>query len=305
MNYNKVYASVLIITRNKPERLEITLKSLLNQDAKESPFEVIIIDDGSDVDLKIIIDKFLSHLKIRYIKIIHQGIAAARNVGIHAAEGEIIIFTDDDVILNSTFVSAHISEHLKEDSLVVVGDRYNVYCSNLMHDSFKSSLVKALSGDMNELLKKTRRDFYGKITLKLFDIEYQKDSQARWICFVARNVSVKKNDLVEVGGFDEGFRGWGVEDIELGYRLYLYGVCYKYRSDAVVYHLEHSVGYNRLRDINKNFDYFMKKHTTIAPVIYKEFTFGKISLEGLCASLKNGFRTELIDSKKTYYKMIR
>ncbi|MCC8376443.1 MULTISPECIES: glycosyltransferase [Photorhabdus] len=301
----QVYASVLIITRNKPERLDITLQSLVNQEATEAPFEVVIIDDGSDIDLCVITDKFANHLAIQYIKTVHQGIAVARNIGIHAAKGEVIILTDDDVIVNSTFVRAHISEHRKEESLVVVGDRYNVYCSNLMRDSVKSSLVRALHGDMEGLLKQIRRDFYGKQTLRLFDSEYQKNDQARWICFVARNVSARKNDLIEVGGFDEGFIGWGIEDIELGYRLALHGNRYKYRSDAIVYHLEHTVGNDRVRDINKNFEYFIQKHPTIAPVIYKEFTFGEISLEGFCLSLENGFRTEVEESKRTYYKMIR
>ncbi|WP_434525262.1 glycosyltransferase [Photorhabdus asymbiotica] len=301
----QIYASVLIITRNKPERLEITLQSLVNQEPTEVPFEVVIIDDGSDIDLRVIIDKFANYLAIQYIKTVHQGIAAARNVGIHVAKGEVIILTDDDVIVNSTFVRAHISEHRNEESLVVVGDRYNVYWSNLIRDSVRHSLVRALHGDMEGLLKQARRDFYGKQTLRLFDSEYQKNDQARWICFVARNVSARKNDLVEVGGFDEGFIGWGIEDVELGYRLALHGNRYKYRSDAVVYHLEHIVGNDRIRDINKNFEYFMKKYPTIVPVVYKEFTFGEISLEGFCLSLENGFRTEVEKSRRTYYKMIR
>ncbi|WP_448512015.1 glycosyltransferase [Photorhabdus laumondii] len=107
----QVYASVLIITRNRPERLEITLQSLVNQEATEAPFEVVIIDDGSDIDLRVITDKFVNHLAIQYIKTVHQGIAVARNIGIHTAKGEVIILTDDDVIVNSTFVRAHISEH--------------------------------------------------------------------------------------------------------------------------------------------------------------------------------------------------
>ncbi|PQQ34276.1 hypothetical protein C6H68_25200, partial [Photorhabdus luminescens] len=100
----QVYASVLIITRNRPERLEITLQSLVNQEATEAPFEVVIIDDGSDIDLRVITDKFVNHLAIQYIKTVHQGIAVARNIGIHTAKGEVIILTDDDVIVNSTFV---------------------------------------------------------------------------------------------------------------------------------------------------------------------------------------------------------
>ncbi|PQQ36086.1 hypothetical protein C6H68_21170, partial [Photorhabdus luminescens] len=87
------------------------LQSLVNQEATEAPFEVVIIDDGSDIDLRVITDKFVNHLAIQYIKTVHQGIAVARNIGIHTAKGEVIILTDDDVIVNSTFVRAHISEH--------------------------------------------------------------------------------------------------------------------------------------------------------------------------------------------------
>ncbi|RKS56755.1 hypothetical protein BDD30_3380 [Photorhabdus asymbiotica] len=39
----QIYASVLIITRNKPERLEITLQSLVNQEPTEVPFATVLI----------------------------------------------------------------------------------------------------------------------------------------------------------------------------------------------------------------------------------------------------------------------
>lgn len=301
----QIFASVLIITRNKPDHLEITLKSLAKQEKTQIPFEVVIIDDGSEVDLSRIIRKFSNDLLIQYKKIEHQGIAVARNTGIFIARGEIIILTDDDVIVNPTFIKAHMSEHLKSENVIVVGDRNNVYFSNLKRESVKRTIENALQGDITDLLKQTRRDFYAKQTLSLFKESHSQSKKARWICFVARNVSARKQKLIDVGGFDSGFVGWGVEDIELGYRLYLNGAEYIYQPDAVVYHLEHKVGDNRVRDIMKNLSYFTEKHSTIAPILYKEFTFGQISLEDFCLSLENGIKTESKELDKTYYKMVR
>ena len=61
-------ASILIITRNKPERLDITLYSLSKQVCKY-PFEVIVVDDGSEIDLSDVISKYNNILNIVTSKI--------------------------------------------------------------------------------------------------------------------------------------------------------------------------------------------------------------------------------------------
>ncbi len=87
--------SIIIPVFNRYVSLELTLESIFNSSYRD--FEVIIVDDAST-------DERLSSLKetfdIKYIKLPNKmGPAAARNRGISTAQGEILFFTDSDVVL--------------------------------------------------------------------------------------------------------------------------------------------------------------------------------------------------------------
>lgn len=86
--------SVVIPTRNRAELLERAIKSVLLQTYNN--WEIIIVDDNSTDDTKLVVEKFNDD-KIRYITLIGKtGGAAARNVGINNANGEYVAFLDDD-----------------------------------------------------------------------------------------------------------------------------------------------------------------------------------------------------------------
>ena len=89
----KQSVSVVLVAYNRPKDLNEALESLLNQSVK--PFEVIVIDDGSNPPLTI--DFRSDNLKlIRFDK--EVGLCRARNYGIRLAKGEYIAFMDDDAI---------------------------------------------------------------------------------------------------------------------------------------------------------------------------------------------------------------
>jgi len=62
---------------------------------------------------------------------------------------------------------------------------------------------------------------------------------APWIYFWSGNISVRKDELEEVGLFDENYIGWGGEDTDLGIRLYLKGLRYVYSDNAQAIHYPH------------------------------------------------------------------
>ncbi len=64
-----------------------------------------------------------------------------------------------------------------------------------------------------------------------------------WLYFLTGNASVRRDDLLAIGGFDEDFTGYGHEDLELGYRLAKAGVELRYDASALNYHW-HPVGYD-------------------------------------------------------------
>ncbi|MDD5594116.1 MAG: galactosyltransferase-related protein, partial [Candidatus Margulisbacteria bacterium] len=85
----------------------------------------------------------------------------------------------------------------------------------------------------------------------------------KWAYFLTGNLSIKKSALVEAGLFDENFRGYGWEDIELGYRLAQMKVPLYYLPAAVNFH-HHPVSnegmVERKYQMGKSAALFYKKH---------------------------------------------
>jgi len=93
--------SIVIISYNRPLEVQETVRSLLNQSVK--PFEVLVIDDGSNPPLKMNFD-FPNFRLIRFDK--EQGLSNSRNYGINAAEGDYVAFLDDDTIPSQHWLEA-------------------------------------------------------------------------------------------------------------------------------------------------------------------------------------------------------
>ncbi|WP_214662705.1 glycosyltransferase family 2 protein [Amazonocrinis nigriterrae] len=91
--------SILICTCNRAESLRHTLESLAQVNVPENlSCELIVVDNASSDRTAEIIQSFsMPNMPVRYISELQRGLSKARNAGIAAARGEIILFTDDDV----------------------------------------------------------------------------------------------------------------------------------------------------------------------------------------------------------------
>ena len=83
--------SVVVPAFQRPDRLRVCLSSLLSQTGLAEPPEIIVVDDGSQEPLG-------APRGVQLLRQNNQGPAAARNAGIAAATGDVIMFTDDDCI---------------------------------------------------------------------------------------------------------------------------------------------------------------------------------------------------------------
>ena len=126
----------------------------------------------------------------------------SRNRGIKAAKGNYIIFTDSDIIVVPEFIK----EHLK------------------FHKIYKDTIING------ELIYISSLDEAGKKKKSIWDMSFSS--------FNTANVSVKKESLIKVGGFDEEFLPYGWEDKELGYRLKKMGLKNKKNPKALGYHFK-------------------------------------------------------------------
>jgi len=92
--------SIIIPSYNRDKMIGITLESFVNQDYPQDRFEIIVADNHSTDDTKVVVMEWQkkSPVSIRYIYEERQGVHFARNSAAKQAKGEILYFTDDDMI---------------------------------------------------------------------------------------------------------------------------------------------------------------------------------------------------------------
>ncbi|MDP8217780.1 MAG: glycosyltransferase [Candidatus Theseobacter exili] len=267
--------SIIIPTFNKENYLAATLQSLSSQKYPVKELEVIIIDASPGVSSRKLhleySDKFKNLLWIDQSggKLVSR--AAARNLGLKAANGQLFLFIDDDMLLVPDFVNEHITMHLSNDA-VVLGNVKQLYDSTVVNSS-KTPVFKK---------EKTRDDYYIKAVRSMFEGAVT-DCSVPWIGFTTNNVSIKRTHADKIGAFDESFTGWGYESIEYGYRAFLSGVKYTYNKKALAYHIEHSRNISdKICELNRNLSLFINKYEdSLSVKYYRDFVWGEISLERL------------------------
>jgi glycosyltransferase involved in cell wall biosynthesis len=96
--------SLIIPIFNRPEEIEELLQSLLVQDFK-NPFEVVIVEDGSSLSCRELVEKFQSKLDISYYFKPNSGPGDSRNYGMNVAKGDYFIIFDSDCIIPPHYLS--------------------------------------------------------------------------------------------------------------------------------------------------------------------------------------------------------
>jgi len=118
--------SVLICTRNRAASLEATLRSFFAQNfAGGYEFELIVVDNGSTDETKQVVERCVARHPglARRLFENRRGLTFARNAGLTAAEGEIIVFTDDDVLVTESWLDEIHREFAADPALCMLGGR--------------------------------------------------------------------------------------------------------------------------------------------------------------------------------------
>ncbi len=222
--------SVVINTYERPESLSRCLEALSRQKGAD-PFEVIVVDDGSRLDLKAIERLWADRLRFELVRIRHAGRSAARNRGVRSARGERILFLGDDVIVRPGCLARH---RRRAEPLVAVVGPYP------LRNPTGSPPFRHWAEPNPEPA-----------------IEDPEDAGFRF--FGTGNLSMSRQTFLELGGFDEQFQHYGWEDLDLGLRLERAGGKLVYDSQAradhihppmdraALWHREREVGYTALQ----------------------------------------------------------
>lgn len=96
--------SIIIPVYNRPEEVDELLESLSRQTFKD--FEVVVVEDGSSVPCKAVVDKYLPVMDIRYYTKLNSGPGKTRNYGAERSKGAYLIILDSDCILPEGYLQA-------------------------------------------------------------------------------------------------------------------------------------------------------------------------------------------------------
>ncbi|MEP6878090.1 MAG: glycosyltransferase family A protein [Nitrosospira sp.] len=205
--------SAVICTYNRASLLAKVLDSLCQQTLPAHNFEVVIINDGSVDDTEAVVAAYASRLSLRYIYQRNAGLASAKNHGLFASCGEVVLFLDDDDIAKETLLEEHVKTHKEFPArhYAVLG-------------------YTALSPDISE---NSLMHFVTEIGHFLFSYSSLKHGDVLdYTYFWGGRSSCKRSLLLEFGTFNPIFR-FGCEDIELGYRLSKQGLRVIFNKNAI------------------------------------------------------------------------
>ncbi|NEU76750.1 glycosyltransferase [Hassallia byssoidea VB512170] len=202
-----VFVSVIIPVFNDSDRLKLCLQALENQTYSKDLYEVIVVDNASQEDIKSVVSQF-SQAKFAYES--QPGSYAARNQGISIAKGEILAFTDSDCIPALDWVEKGVENLLSTPNCGLVAGRIDLFFKNPDQPT-AVELYESIAMDFPQE-RSLKKDHYG-VTANLFTFKHVIDS---------------------VGRFDDTLKSGG--DLEWGQRVFAAGYKQVYADDACVAH---------------------------------------------------------------------
>jgi glycosyltransferase involved in cell wall biosynthesis len=135
-------ASIVLPTHNRVASIAECLESLLTQ--TEENIEIIVVDDASTDSTVDVVRTYADTRVTLILRSERGGPAAARNTGVRSASSEIIFFTDDDVVLPSSWVREGLRYFLDESTIGFEGRV--VYVSDDYHPTWSDRVVENKTG---------------------------------------------------------------------------------------------------------------------------------------------------------------
>ncbi len=248
--YPKV--SMIVSTYNRPDVLDLCLQSIAKQTIL--PDEVVIGDDGSKEETRLLIESFQKDFPVPLIHVWQEDegfrLAMSRNRAVAASAYEYIIEIDGDLILHPKYVEDHL--YFARKGFFLKGGRSNL--SEKLTDYLCRTRRLKRIGFFTSGVGRRVNTLHLLCLSKYLSTRYKKNRVLGLGC----NMSFWKEDYIRINGYDEFFEGWGGEDYDFASRMQNSGVERLYlKFSGIVYHLWHNDLY--MQNKSKNFDYYYEK----------------------------------------------
>lgn len=301
--------TVIIPTYNRKDVLKDALEALKKQTLQG--FQVIVVDDGSTDGTLSFLNEWKQEqekekgrlnfsLEILWQKNQKQG--EARNYGLKAATGNIIMFIGDDIFLEPNCLETHIKMHkqLNKD-----GD---------------TAVLGFTDWDRNKMKVSPFLDFINNFGAQFGYKLMQPMQEVPFTCFYTSHISMSRSVLKDAP-FDSSFKEYGWEDIDLGYRLCLEGLKIVYVPEARAAHLhptdipsflnrQYKVGFAvetllKMHPALRNSRYLPTYTPQLSPILFKPIWYVFIrAINFMDQKFKKKFSLNLYNSliSKPFYK---
>jgi len=206
--------SVVIATYERADGLRRLLADLAAQDLEPSAFEVLIVDDGSQLPAIAAVADAPMPRATTFLRIPNSGPATARDTGARRARGLVLVFLDDDMRVAPDFLTVHLAAHLQQErGTVVLGNIAPDPALGRMplFERFHAGMIARFKADVVS----------GRVA-------------PRGVHLCTGNVSLRLSDYLAVGGFDRTLRR--CEDRDLGIRMEQHGCDFRFAAAAIAVH---------------------------------------------------------------------
>jgi glycosyltransferase involved in cell wall biosynthesis len=218
-----------------------SLRSVLQSCARACEHaELVVVDDKSPLSIDIM--NLASEYNAIYVRNessrSEREPALCRNLGLDASSGDMVVFNDADVLVAPNALDLHAKYHSENRNVVVDAQIWSIYDGQPTIDAIREFTL-------GELKNHAHRVVQDVVPWSTIDTPQPSDN---WWAFLSAQCSFKRSDLLTVGRWDQEYSGWGVEDNDIGYRIYKHALRILYASDILCFHIDHTLSPDEYRE---------------------------------------------------------
>ena len=209
--------SVVVPTYNRNDRLQTTLTSIAQQSLAADQYEVIVVDDGSAQTLD---PSFLGQYprRLQYIQQRNAGATLARNAGAAAAQGDVLVFVDDDISLAPETLAGLADLTRSAPQLIALG-------TLVTPAQARTSVFGQLQGEP-EAAPSADRDSV--------EVDFTECKTGL--------LAIRRTAFEGLGGFQDPGGGWpNWDDVDFGYRAHQRGFRFLRSQQAIGQHWDYAL----------------------------------------------------------------
>jgi GT2 family glycosyltransferase len=234
-------ATVVVATHERPAGLARALESLLSMEYAD--YEIVVVDNApvTNATRDLLRRQFADVENLRYVTEHAPGLTPARIKGVEASTGEIVAFTDDDVIADPYWLAGLVTGFEREEPVACVTG----LTLPLELDTRAQFLFEEYGGFAKGFLRRVYNNEEYRPADRVFPYAVARVGSGN-------NMAWNKDLLDRIGGFDLALTETGAEDISAFFDAITKGYTIVYEPAAIVFH-EHRRDY---RDLHRQVQWY-------------------------------------------------